>query len=206
VLILPYCVLLTNSADKLPSKGVRDTRVHAQDAGRLTVIYSEMEQNEIASDTFHQSALEFHHVVQAAFAGVAVIPFRFPTWLSKQEMAEHLEKESAGYQLFLTEHAEHVQMEFRVAAHPEQGPASSGTEHLRMRADQLREVHKTAEELRNLLAADVVDWRERNIAEGKRLFALVERSRVARFRERLSERGIRVTGPWPATEFLVAGG
>lgn len=121
-------------------------------------------------------------------------------------MTEHLEKESAGYQLFLTEHAEQVQMEFRVATHSEQRAASSGTEHLRMRSEQLREVGNAAEELRNLLAADVVDWRERDVAEGKRLFALVERSRVARFRERLSERGVRVTGPWPATEFLVAGG
>ena len=204
--ILPYCVLLTNSAGQLPSKGVRDAAVHARNAGNLTLLYSEMEPSEIAADTFQRSALEFHHVVQAAFANVAVIPFRFPTWLSKQEMTEHLEKESLCYQLFLTEHAEHVQMEFRVATRSDQGPASSGTEHLRMRADRLREVGKAAEELRSLLAADVVDWRERDAAEGKRLFALVERSRVARFRERLSERGIRVTGPWPATEFLVAGG
>jgi hypothetical protein len=159
--------------------------------------------NEISSDCFQQSALQFHHVVQAVFADAAVIPFRFPTWLSEEGMTTHLERESDGYESFLTRHAKHVQMEFRVASHSEQGPASSGTEHLRMRAEQLRGVEKAAQEMRSLLAADVVDWRERDIPGGKRLFALVDRSRVARFRERLSECGVLVTGPWPATEFFV---
>lgn len=206
MLILPYCVLLTNSADKLPSKGVRDAAVHARNACSLTFLYSEMEPTEIASNTFQQSALQFHYVVQTVFADEAVIPFRFPTWLSEEEMTTHLEQESERYESFLTQHAKHVQMEFRVVMQSEQRIASSGTEHLRMRADRLREVRKAAEELRRHVAADVVDWKERDIQEGKRLFALMERSHVARFRERLCERGIHATGPWPATEFLVAGG
>jgi hypothetical protein len=54
----------------------------------------------------------------------------------------------------------------------------------------------------------VADWRERKTAGGIRLFALVPRSALTQFKKKLagltidSELMVRVTGPWPATEFL----
>jgi len=204
MLVLPYCVYLGKSIGKIPAKGVLDAEVQAKQCGPLVVLYSEIERSRIAPETFQQSALEFHRVVHAVFDSAAVIPFRFPTWLSAEELADHLQKESERYQAFLTLHADHVQMELRVTQPSSESlPApSSGTEHLRARAARLHQSEKAVEGLKTLFAPEVLEWRERDIPEGKRLYALVERGQVAHFRERLSQRSVRWSGPWPATEFL----
>jgi hypothetical protein len=194
---------MTKSSYKLPEKGVDGTTVQTKSCGELTALYSEMETSQITPAIFQQAALEFHHVVHGVFADVAVIPFRFPTWLRVEELAAHLEKESERYQAFLRRHAPHVQMELRLAhASVAAQPASSGTEHLRARAARLHEVEDAARELKQLLGDQVQEWREHDIPEGKRLYALVERTHVTTFREKLSGRTVRWSGPWPATEFL----
>jgi hypothetical protein len=203
--LLPYCVLLTKALGKLPAKGIRDAEIQTKHVGELASLYSEVEKSRIALATFQQAALEFHRVVHGVFDYAAVIPFRFPTWLSEEELEDHLKKESAHYHAFLTHHADQVQMELRLthlSGNASQKPASTGTEHLRARAAQLHHFEQSAEELKTLLSAEVVDWRERDLQEGKRLYALVERSDVVNFRERLSQQKVRWSGPWPATEFL----
>lgn len=201
--LLPYCVLLTKSSYELPEKGVAGTAVQTKRCSELTALYSEMETRKITSAIFQQAALDFHRVVHTAFADVAVIPFRFPTWLTAEGLVTHLEKESGHYQAFLTRYAGHVQMELRLAhASVTAEPASSGREHLRARAARLQEVEDAAKELKQLLGDQVQEWRERDIPEGKRLYALVERTRVTNFKEKLSGRSVRWSGPWPATEFL----
>lgn len=200
---LPYCVVLTKALVKPPAIGVLDANVQSADIDELTVLSSELGMSQITPQTFQQSALEFHRVVHAAFAEAAVIPFRFPTWLSADELANHVQKESTTYRSFLTKHADHVQMELRIAqASVVSPPDATGTQHLRRRAAQFHEIDNAAQELKHLLAAEALEWRERDIPEGKRLYALVERRAIAAFRERLSEHGLRVSGPWPATEFL----
>lgn len=203
--LLPYCVLLTNSLGKLPDKGVRGIGLNLMEGGQLSALFSEMERSEVDPDSFHQSALEFHNVVHALFAYAAVIPFRFPTWLSASELSQHLEKEGSRYQTFLTRHANDVQMELRLKLEIQSATKQSsrtGTEHLRVRAAQLHKIEETAGEYKQLLLNEVSEWHERDIPDGKRLFALVARDRVSAFRERLSGRSIRWSGPWPATEFL----
>lgn len=200
---LPYCVVLTKALVKPPAIGVLDANVQSADIDELTVLSSELGMSQITPQTFQQSALEFHRVVHAAFAEAAVIPFRFPTWLSADELANHVQKESTTYRSFLTKHADHVQMELRIAqASVVSPPDATGTQHLRRRAAQFHEIDNAAQELKHLLAAEALEWRERDIPEGKRLYALVERRAIAAFRERLSGRGLQVSGPWPATEFL----
>jgi len=201
--LLVYCVLLQDVTTELPNHGVRNAEVHAVRTGRLIALYSEMEQSSIAADSFKDSALEFHHVVHSVFARSAVIPFRFPTWLSKAELIAHLEDKSVRYESFLRDHAAHVQMELRVEqTHAGVSHAASGTEHLRARAAQLGELEKKTSELKRVLAPQVLEWRERDTAEGKRLFALVERDRVPDFRQKLGGIKVQVSGPWPATEFF----
>jgi hypothetical protein len=201
--LLPYCVLLTKSSYKLPEEGVDGTPVQTKSCGDLTALYSEMETSQLTPAIFQQAALDFHRVVHTAFADVAVIPFRFPTWLTAEELATHLEKESERYQAFLTFHAGHVQMELRLAHAPAAAQAaSSGTAHLRARAARLHEVEDAAREMKQLLGDEVQEWRERDTPEGKRLYALVERTRVTSFGEKLTGRTPRWSGPWPATEFL----
>jgi len=206
--ILPYCVALTRP-DTLSIKGVGQSEVHRLEQDSLTALYSDVERSAISPKTFQQTAVEFHNVVHSVFANAGVVPFRFPTWLTHAELAAHLREESRRYCSFLTEHAEHVQMELRIIRASSDLPkasTSTGTEHLRSRAAQVRQMHTAAEELKLLLSAEVIGWRERESPEGLRLYALVGRNRVASFRERLSgcEHGVglRWSGPWPATGFL----
>ena len=200
---LPYCVVLTKALVNPPAIGVQSANIQSTDIDKLTVLYSELGMSQITSQNFQQSAVEFHRVVHAAFAQAAVVPFRFPTWLSADELANHVQKESTTYRSFLTKHADQVQMELRITqASAVSQPDATGTQHLRARAAQLHEIDNAAQELKQLLAGEALDWRERDVPGGKRLYALVERRAIAAFRERLSGRGLQVSGPWPATEFL----
>ena len=200
---LPYCVVLTKALVNPPAIGVQGANVQSTDIDELTVLYSELGMSQITPQNFQQSAFEFHRVVHAVFAQAALVPFRFPTWLSADELANHLQKESTTYRSFLTKHADHVQMELRLAqASAAPHPDATGTQHLRARAAQFHEIDNAAQELKQFLAGEALDWRERDIPDGKRLYALVERRAITAFRERLSARGLQVSGPWPATEFL----
>jgi hypothetical protein len=204
--VLPYCILCAKSRTGIPEKGIRDSEVQQLTEGSLLALYSQVERNKISAQNFRHAAVEFHDVVHAVFKHVAVVPFRFPTWLSESELAAHLREESARYQDFLTHHAHHVQMEIRIALPTGEAsqPASSGTEHLRQRATQSRELHSTKEKLKQLLSAEVIEWRERELPNGLRVYALVERNGVPAFREKLTghEGTMSHTGPWPAMEFL----
>jgi len=79
---------------------------------------------------------------------------------------------------------------------------------LRARAAESWQLRNTAEELKNLLSSEVIEWRERDTSQGMRLYALIDRANVTSFRERLGKRehdtSLRWSGPWPATEFLEA--
>ena len=203
---LPYCILLSKSLVDVPPKGVRDGGIQRLTQGSLLALYSQIEKTEISAANFQQTALEFHGVVHAVFRQAAVVPFRFPTWLSETELAAHLREQSARYEDFLTRHAQHVQMEIRIDLPTSEAsqPASSGTEHLRKRAIQSRELHSQKEKLKELLSTEVLEWRERELPKGLRIYALVERNRIASFREKLSGHDPRLShsGPWPGMEFL----
>lgn len=186
-------------------KGIFDAEVQALEESGLTAAYSRIEKSDISAANFQQAALQFHDVLHAIFAEAATIPFRFPTWLSPAELRQHLGSKSTGYKAFLTEHANHVQMEARIrhALGEPLSPSSSGTEHLRARAAQIRALRDVVDQAKQAVFGEVLEWRERETPDGVRLFALVDRGNVAGFREKLSRRGnLRVSGPWPTTEFL----
>ena len=205
--VLPYCILLPDSVTSIPETGVLSSRIHQFSEGALLALYSELLRSDISQKTFQPAALEFHKVVHALFAEVAVVPFRFPTWLAPPELSRHLQEESQHYTKFLTDHAKHAQMEVRLTASAGSPTSStSGTAHLRARAAESRQLRNTAETLKNLLSSEVIEWRERDTPQGFRLYALVDRTSIAAFRERLGKReheiSVRWSGPWPATEFL----
>ena len=198
-------MVLSANTGFAPHKGVLDAEVQSLEEAGLTVAYSRIEKSDISAANFQYTAVQFHNVLHAIFAGAATIPFRFPTWLTPGELRQHLRSGSVRYKAFLTEHANHVQMEARIRLGPaEQASLSpSGTEHLRARAAQIRELRDVAEKTKQAVFAEALQWRERETPEGVRLFALVDRGKVASFREKLSRHGnLRVTGPWPTTEFL----
>jgi hypothetical protein len=200
--LLLYCVLLNNGAEVLPGTGICGFEIKRMAQGELLAIYSEMERSWVEPKNFSDAALEFHNVVHAVFGHTAVIPFRFPTWLSSDELSKHLDQQSNRYGVFLKRHANHAQMELRIIAPASITSVSSGVGHLRARAAQLREVEQRAAELKDLVRQEVLEWRERDLPNGKRLYALVERAVVASFCQKLTGKDVRCSGPWPATEFL----
>ena len=206
---LPYCVLLNSSAVSVPVTGIENSGILRLTEGQLLVLYSELQASAISPTTIQSAALQFHNVVQAVFEQVAVVPFRFPTWLPQPELRKHLQQKSHGYTAFLTSHANHVQMEARLAlpvSASASAPTAGGTAYLRARATESRRLRTAADTLKSLLSAEVIGWRERETQAGLRLFALVDRTLIADFRERLTKRdhevGVCWSGPWPATEFL----
>jgi len=205
--VLPYCILLHDSTTSIPETGVLTSRIHRITEGDLLALYSELSRSEISPQKFQSSALEFHRVVHAIFDECAVVPFRFPTWLTPPELSEHLHQESKRYTTFLTTYANDVQMEVRLKlAISSPTSAATGTAHLRARAAKSRELRDTAEDLKEQLSSEVIEWRECDTPDGLRIYALVGRANIPAFRERLSKRAhnisMRWSGPWPATEFL----
>jgi len=209
--VLPYCILLRDLASSIPETGVLNSRIHRMCEGDLLALYSELLRGDIRPEKFQPAGLEFHRVVHAIFDEAAVVPFRFPTWLTAQELGKHLQHESQRYTAFLTRHATDVQMEIRLRTNRSSPTkAASGTAHLRARAVESRELRDMAEDLKTLLSSEAIEWRERETSDGLRIYALVGRADIPGFRERLGKRtrnlSMRWSGPWPATEFLESGG
>ena len=202
--LLSYCILLDHVCLDLPLHGVLKAKLSSLSESGLIALCSEMEINSISPANFQQAALEFHNVIHAVFAQIAIVPFRFPTWLSAPEMKNHLREKTSYYQDFLTHHADQVQMELRLLSSESkrEDPAKTGADYLRARASELRSLREQVEDIKRMLAPSIVQWRQREVHDGLRLFALIERQLIHGFREKLNGIGLRASGPWPATEFL----
>jgi hypothetical protein len=202
--LLPYCIVSSGDAGLLPKTGVAGHEIRSFEESGLAVGYSQIEKTEISAELFQQNALEFHNAVHVVFGRVAVVPFRFPTWLSEPELRRHMREHSLRYRSFLQLHRSQVQMEIRIHVVRQNEMADSGTQHLRARALELRSMDATASTVKKSLANEAIEWRQREIPEGLRLFALVERDHIAPFREAIArlDANLRCSGPWPATEFL----
>lgn len=206
--LLPYCVFLPDSVE-LPATGVHGCRVHTLRSADLCAIYSELEPAEIAGDRLQRAALDFHEVVHALFARRGVIPFRFPTWLTEDELRAHLGKESARYSSFLHEYAEDVQME--VLLSPVEVPqinAATGTEYMQRLTHQASQLRADALAVQHSVTNGVREWRTQLTRDRVRLFALVQRRHIDDFRDSVANAPypgnirLQVSGPWPAMEFL----
>jgi hypothetical protein len=206
--LLPYCVFLPGPVD-LPKHGVSNDAVQLLEAAGLAAIYSELDPQTVAGDRFQRAALDFHDVVHGVFAERAVIPFRFPIWLSADELRDHLVKESAKYVDFLRNHAHDVQMEVRLWPFDvAQKQAGSGIEHMTRLMEREMRLRSAAETLQHAVTEGVREWRVHPSRDLTRLFALVQRNAIARFRQAMSDAirpgntRFRISGPWPAMEFM----
>jgi len=221
--LLPYCVFLA-APSEVPTAGVENRVVRHLDLAGLSVIYSDLETNEIAGDKFQPAALKFHEVIDRVFQQRAVIPFRFPTFLSEVTLRDHLEKDSEQYLNFLRAHAEHVQMEIRIWRAEVPGPVRSsrddaksaapskpigGTEYMKRLLELQMPLQLAAREVQRISEPLVHEWKTDEGRDWIRVFALVPRKHVDDLRHRLSpslveprRTHMRVTGPWPATQFF----
>jgi hypothetical protein len=203
--LLLYCVLRAETQPKVPARGVDAGEVLQSEQGSLRFWYSEISDERFRVLDVKSAALEFHEVVQAAFAEAAVIPFRYGTLVTT---LDELQDRHAGFFRELERLGDSVQMEVRLVPSTSPGAASSGTEYLRARQAALHSVSSAAEVARQAVADLILEWRQKGTRTGIRCFALVPRSAIEGFRTRLRDTAfgrdvsVRVSGPWPPAEFL----
>jgi hypothetical protein len=158
------------------------------------------------------SATQFHRVLHELFSSVAIIPFRFPTIMGgEQEMLQHLDERTNQYKDSLQKFRSSVQMEALISYSSSAEPSptrSSGAEYLRARQKRREALQHFVSRVQAAVSPAIIEWRHRALPDGIRFCALVERPLVPNFTARM--RGVivregltvRVTGPWPVTEFL----
>lgn len=157
-----------------------------------------------------EAALAFHRVLQAIFRQGAIIPFRFPTLLADEaEVTGHLNEHAAEYHEALGRLRDLVQMEIHLRGRgPELNVQATGTEYLRSRQAQHSVLETTAGQLRQACQSWISGWRQQTSGHHIRCYALVGRGAVAKFERALvslempASVSARVSGPWPATEFV----
>ena len=154
------------------------------------------------------SAVEFHRVLTQMFQSGAIIPFRFPTILeTEDQLMQHLRQKSSEYMALLEKFADLVQMEIRVTADVP-AAAGSGTEYLKRRQNLAAAIDHLVDRLKAALGPLSKDWRQQRSKQGVRVFALVARGDLVPFENSIrtidtpNDLQVRVSGPWPATEFM----
>lgn len=210
--ILLYCIT-GQAASSDVGPGVAGLPVlHCRQAS-LDALFSQNTSAESWTGTsLKQSAREFHNVLHRAFATHAIVPFRFPTLMrDEDELATHLRDNTHEYSAQLNKFANSVQMDISITA-PEPGssgaPQTSGAEYLRARQKRSDELQAAAKQIQAWASETAQSWRDRSASNKFKLFALVERASISAFHERLkkipvpSNMRVRISGPWPVTEFL----
>lgn len=209
--ILLYCIT-DQAASSDVGPGVAGLPVlHCRQAS-LDALFSQNTSAESWTGTsLKQSAREFHNVLQRAFATHAIVPFRFPTLMDgEDELVTHLRQNGAEYSAQLKKFENSVQMDISIASlEPHSAaPQTSGAEYLRTRQKQSNDLEVVATQIQELTGKQAQQWHNRPASNGLKLFALLNRVSVAAFHERLkkfsvpSNLTVRVSGPWPVTEFL----
>ncbi len=208
--LLIYCVTGTSAANSLAHTGVGSMLVETVEHNGLRVFVSESKSGSPKDVRDH--ALTFHRVLKDIFQSAAIIPFRFPTILSdRSEVIAHLTEHSEEYASALSRLRDLVQMEVRIQfkeGGPDTAAKPSGREYLRHIQARRAKLEMAAKEFRQLGASLIKAWRQRDSTHGIRCFALIDRTAVIDFQREIGnipirpELTARLSGPWPATQFL----
>jgi hypothetical protein len=208
--ILLYCISKCDVKANNSLTGVAGDPVVRAEIGPLATFASHNSDSTVwLRSELRASALEFHRVLSEVFKSAAIIPFRFPTIFESEELlAEHLKERSSEYSGLLEKFSDVVQMEIRLT-YPGLGTSSgSGTEYLNERQARVRAIERVESDVHAILSFLVKDWRQRASKDGVRAFALVDRDRVAEFRNMMLTASVpngfnvRISGPWPVSEFM----
>jgi hypothetical protein len=209
---LAYCAFLENPQISLPATGVGGAPVQTMAAGALRLLWSEVEWP-FRPERMQAHAVEFHGVVNHVFRQVAVAPFRLLSVMDDAEaLRTFIEEHAAAFAADLERLKSVVQMECVVYPTPAQvsdhREARSGAEYLRKRAEMARSTEAFARATQEAAASLLREVRVRESKNGTRIFALVKRGDEAEFSRTISALPLpehlsrRVSGPWPAAEFL----
>jgi hypothetical protein len=209
--VLVYCIAEQQSRLDLPSEGVDGAPVHAVDIDPLRCFVSALGAR-MPYDPVPEMVKQFNRVLQRIFSQTAIIPFRFPTIIETEDvLRQFVEPRAAEYVNALHRLRNKVQLDVRITLAPSgapEGPAQSGKSYLQERQARYGEVQSTLERFRSASGSLAESWVERDTPAGIRGFALVDRSSLDAFLDRiagvLTPAGVsaRVTGPWPPSEFV----
>lgn len=212
--VLVYCLAEAQPL-QVPGKGVADLPIESLERAGLKCYFSQIAANEdVLAIPAKEAALAFHSVIQALFHQAAIIPFRYPTILpSESDCLRHISDHNPPYYEVLAGLRNLIQMEIHlshrgVVADKDANKSTSGIQYLKSRQADQRELRESAAHLRALGEAFAREWRERLLGKELCCFALIERQRVTEFKKRVAAIQLasnvlaRVTGPWPATEFI----
>ena len=208
--ILLYCVTEKSELPNLGT-GVAGVPVLTCEQGELAALFSQGVGAESWVGTpLKASARQFHQVLHRVFASRAIIPFRFPTLMREaEELAAHMRANAREYLAQLGKFRTSVQMDITVVhSNPLATRQSSGAEYLYERRKQSEELDRFAKTLYAHTDSATRDWRTRPAQQGLKILALLDRDSIAVFNRSLQafavppSLSIRISGPWPVTEFL----
>ena len=208
--ILVYCGFRHAPEISLPAVGVNAAPVQVAAFDDLSLLWSEVEWP-FDPERMQKSAVEFHEVVHQVFKQTAVIPFRLLSVFDDQQAFTAFAAENR--QRFLEDLnrlKDVVQMECVIYPKPSETPVdrSSGKAYLQQKAVALRSSEGLVQATQDALAHLSREVRIREGKNGTRIFVLVDRGRENDFRQAVSAVPIpvhlsrRMSGPWPAAEFL----
>ena len=208
--VLAYCGFLHGQGTTAPETGVDNAPVSVLAQDGLQLLWSEVEWP-FAQGKLQQSAVDFHRVIEHVFRRVAVVPFRLLSVFDdlpslKKFAAEHV----TGFVSDLERLRDMVQMEavVYVIAPRVTANSDSGRAYLEQKAGMLRFAQGHAAMVRESIQQVSREVHIRQVKSGMRIFALVQRGNEARFRDMVGSVPLpdgvsrRVSGPWPAAEFL----
>src|SRR5581483_886806 len=217
--LLAYCLSELVSVNP-PQAGVGGLRVEALEQEGVRCFYSQSStRDQILGLPARQTALAFHDVVHQIFRQIAVIPFRFPTMLEEMaEVGRHLEERGSAYRQDLARLRNLVQMEIYLSladsadthllTQPKMPGKGGGTQYLQVRQSENRRLSDSAAIFQQAACMLNRGWKDRASGRGQRCFILVERNAVSEFKtvvlqvRVLSGIAARISGPWPASEFV----
>jgi hypothetical protein len=203
-----------------PAHGVEEAPVEFVEQDGLKCFFSRTPSlDSILGLPTKRAALAFHKVIQAIFTQAAVIPLRFPAILENEaELLGYMSRQKDVFCEALDRLRDMVQMDIRLSrtsTRDGQLPAKrhsssqiTGAQYLEARRMQQRDLANSIAPFRGLGNDLICDWRERTSAQGLHCFALIERTAVDAFKTQAATLHLppdvvaRVSGPWPASEFV----
>lgn len=205
---LAYCAYLRRPEISLPEMGVNGAAVEEMVQEDLGLLHSQV-QWPFDYPNLQRNAVEFHRVVSHMFAQRAVVPFRLlSVFDDRQALADFLAAHYANFAADLERLQNLVQMECVLYFAPRAGSKPTGKEYLQMKADLLQQAEGFVQSIGDALGDISKEIRSRESKNGGRIYVLLERGHEKRFHSVVQELPVperfarRLSGPWPAAEFL----